>query len=377
MAMTICSNEHPYRVALFVPTMRGGGAERVMQNLAKGLVDRGVQTDLLLARATGIYLDKIPPGVRVVDFKVDHVSHALMGLVRYLKSTNPQVVLSAMGHTNLVALTARRISGVKAKVFVSVHNTYSKAVVPGASIRKRLIPSLEGKIYPWADGVVAVSAGVADDLAQTAKLPRASISVIYNPIVSEELFVQAKAPVDHPWFRPSQPPVVLSIGRLVPQKDYPTLIRAFALVLGELDARLVILGEGRDRDKLEEMIRGLGLSDRVALPGFVENPFACLARSAVFVLSSAWEGFGNVLVEALALGVPIVSTRCPSGPDEILEGGRLGDLVPVKDETIMARRIIERLKRPNNPEETRQRVERSDYFSVANVTSRYLELFNG
>jgi glycosyltransferase involved in cell wall biosynthesis len=193
--------------------------------------------------------------------------------------------------------------------------------------------------YPWADGIVAVSQGVADDLAQQIGIPRERIQVILNPIVTPELQRKAKAPLEHPWFSPGQPPVVLAVGRLHPQKDYPTLLEAFAQVRQARPARLLILGEGGERSRLEALIHQLGLEEDVSLPGFVENPFAYMSHASVFVLSSRWEGLPTVLIEALYCGAPLVATDCPSGPREILANGQYGRLVPVSDVRALAKAV--------------------------------------
>jgi len=205
------------------------------------------------------------------------------------------------------------------------------------------MPFLMRLFYPWADKVVAVSKGVADDLVRITRLPKDKIQVIYNPVVTSEFFIKAEEPLDHPWFKPGEPPVILGVGRLTEAKDFPTLIRAFTLVRKERPARLMILGEGEDRPKLDALVKELGLEKDVALPGFVENPYKYMKRAAVFVLSSKWEGLPTVLIEAMALGTPVVSTACPSGPSEILEGGKWGRLVPVGDVEALAKAIVEAL----------------------------------
>jgi glycosyltransferase involved in cell wall biosynthesis len=192
------------------------------------------------------------------------------------------------------------------------------------------------RTYPRIDHIVAVSAGVAEDTVRIARLPRERISVIRNPVITPDLERLAAEPCPHPWLAPGQPPVILGAGRLQRQKDFPTLIRAFARLQRGRDCRLAILGEGGSRPKLEALIGQLGLSDRVALLGFQDNPYPYLARARLFVLSSAWEGSPNVLTEAMALGTPVVSTDCPSGPFELLDGGRFGPLVPVGDVEALA-----------------------------------------
>jgi glycosyltransferase involved in cell wall biosynthesis len=178
------------------------------------------------------------------------------------------------------------------------------------------------------------------------RLPRERVEVVYNPVITPAMLAQARQQPDHPWFGAGQPPVILGVGRLTRQKDFPTLIRAFAEVRRRRPARLIILGEGEDRPELEALIGELGLADHVALPGFRDNAMAYLAGSALFVLSSAWEGLPTVLIEALAAGARVVSTDCPSGPREILQDGRLGVLVPVGDAPALARAMANALDGP-------------------------------
>lgn len=327
------------RVAIFMPSLHDGGAERTMLNLSQAVAARGYPVDLLLARAEGPHLKAIPDTVRLVDLKAARVLASLPALARYLRRERPAVMLSVMNHANIVALWARRLSAAPTRVVVSERNTLSVSARHAQSRRARLMPRLIRRFYPWADGVVTVSRGVADDLARVMDVPREQIRVIYNPVVTAELRGKAQAPLTHPWFAPGQPPVVLGVGRLQPQKDFPTLIEAFSQARGGRDARLLILGEGPERPALERLVAGLGLERAVSLPGFVENPYAYMSRAALFVLSSRWEGLPAVLIEALYCGVPVVATNCPSGPSEILSGGRYGRLVPVGSVPAMAEAI--------------------------------------
>ncbi len=358
------------KIALFLPSLRGGGAERVMVNLARGFFDQGIDVDLVLVKAEGPYLSEVPGGVRVVDLHSSRVLTSLPRLTHYLRRERPQSMLSAMDHANIVAIWARKLSGVPCRVVVSVHSTLSRALTNNPNLRGYLMPNLIRIFYPWADTVVAVSNGVAEDFANITRLPRESIKVIYNPIVIPELLEKAKEAVEHPWFSRGEPPVILSVGRLTKAKDYPTLIRAFALVRRKYPARLMILGEGEERAKLEALTQELGLQDDISLPGFVDNPYAYMARAAVFVLSSAWEGFGNVLVEAMAVGTPVISTDCPSGPAEILENGRWGKLVPVGDTNAMAQAILSTL----SGQEVKVGFQnRALKFTIERITKYYLE----
>ncbi len=362
------------RISLFVPSMRGGGAERSMLTLARGFAGRGHEVDLVLAQAEGPYLAEVPGSVRVVDLEAPRVLSSLPALVRYLRRERPKAVLSAMGRANVIALWARRLAAGDTRLVVSERNALSFATRNAPSWRQKLMPRLAHRFYPWADGVVAVSDGVADDLSLVARLPRESITTIYNPVVSPELLEKSEAPLDHPWFAPDQPPVVLGVGRMMVQKDFPTLIRAFARIRADRPARLLILGEGEERPRLEALTRELGVEAEVSMPGFVKNPLPYMRRSSIFVLSSAWEGFPNVLVEALACGCPAISTDCLGGSAEILENGRYGKLVPVGDDGALAEVILSTLDAPIDPEVLRTR---AGAFSRDDVLDRYLEILLG
>jgi glycosyltransferase involved in cell wall biosynthesis len=338
----------PAPIAFFLPSLRDGGAERVTVNLVEGILQRGLAVDVVLANATGPYLGLLAAEARVVNLKSSRVLRSLLPLVRYLRRERPRAVISSLHHANLVALWAARLAG-SVPVVAAVHSTISvSSRLPGKANRV-LFPFLIRTFYPWASGVVAVSRGTADDLARTAGVPRDRIEVIYNPVITPALLAQAQRPPNHPWYAPGQPPVILAVGRLTPTKDFPTLIRAFAEVRRQCPARLLILGEGEERDALTALAGALNVGEDVALPGFQEGVPGFMARARLFVLSSVGEALPTVLIEALAAGVPVVSTDCPSGPREILQGGRLGALVPVGDPPALARAILEGLQRPASP----------------------------
>lgn len=357
------------KIAIFLPSLRGGGAERVMLHLARGFVESGYDVDLVLAKCEGSYLSQLPKNVNVVDLKARRVLTSLPGLVRYLRQARPAALLSAMDHSNIIALWAKRLARVQMRVVVSVHVVFSIGVKNSYG-RGRLLPYIVRWCYGWADGVVAVSQGVADDLSNAIDLPCERICVIYNPVVVPELFELANESVSHPWCHVDDVPIVLSVGRLTTQKDYPTLLKAFSLAKRERIVRLIILGEGEGRAELEEMVRDLNLEDVVDMPGFVKNPYAYMSKATVFVLSSAWEGFGNVLVEAMAVGTPVVATDCPSGPAEILENGKWGRLVPVGDANALAAAVITTLSEFSRPDVAA----RALVFNVDQAVKEYLQL---
>ena len=334
-------------LAIFLPTLNGGGAERVMVTLANAFAARGFRVDLVLATATGPYLKDVAPAVRVVDLQAGRVIKALVPLARYLRCERPTAMLSAMGHANVVALLARKLARVPVRMVVS-----ERGLISGEhAIAKGAVPHLNYRLirllYPGADGICTVSQAASEDLAAFARLPLQRVQTIYNPFDLPHIAQLAAEPLVHPWFEPGQPPVVLAIGRMNEAKDFPILIRAFAQLRQHQAARLVILGEGELRPEIESLLLQLNLGvDAVQLPGFVPNPYAWLARCSLFVLSSRREGLPGALIEAMVCGAPVVSTNCLSGPDEILEGGRWGRLVPEGDVDALARAMAATLDMP-------------------------------
>jgi len=387
-------------LALFIRSLGsdGGGAERAWLYLAEAFARGGHRVDLVLGRRTGHFADAVPAGVRVVDLAVRSrlpllgavlrdprsarslapaltalpppwILAAVPALADYLTRERPRALLSALSYGNLTALWARHRARVPVRVAISEHNTLSVRAAHARARRWRVLPELEARWYPRADAILAVSEGVADDLARTARLPRERIAVTYNPVVGPELAAAAREPVEHAWLCPGAVPVVLGVGKLKPQKRFDVLLEAFARARAARPLRLVILGEGPLHRHLERRAAELGVADDVALPGFVANPFAWMARSAVFALSSAWEGLPTVLIEALACGCPVVSTDCPSGPAEILGRGGLGALVPVGDAGALAEAIDAAIDAPGDPAARRARA--AD-FAIDRAAPRYL-----
>jgi glycosyltransferase involved in cell wall biosynthesis len=347
----------PPRLAIFLPALYGGGAERAMLKLAHGILERGYLVDLVLVHKAGPYISEIPPAARAIILGSSRDIFSLLPLMRYLRNEQPDVLLSGL-YTNMIAIWAKKLAGVPTRVVVSERNTLSQNVrFYSADLRMRLMPFLVRSFYPQADGIVAVSKGVAADLVQLGKIPPEKIRVIYNPVVTDDLRQKANLSVDHPWFGPGKLPVVLAVGRLTAQKDFASLIKAFAIVRqNHYLARLLILGEGEQRPVLEELIQNLSLGSDVSMPGFVSNPYSFMTNAALFVLSSRWEGLPGVLIEAMACGTPLVSTDCPSGPHEILAEGKYGRLVPVGDVNALAQAIQDGLmgRVPRPPKESWQ-----------------------
>jgi len=362
------------RLSFFIPHLHGGGAERVTVSLIKGLVVRGFAVDLVLVnRGEGAYQKEIPQECRIVDLGARRALTSISPFIRYLKRERPEVLITALTHVNVAALVARALSRVQVPLIVTEHNTFS-ASHPYAERQStaRFLPPLMRWLYPKADFIVGVSQGVVEDLKKVLRFDSEKFRVIYNPIVDDGLLKKAEEPLDHPWFREGEPPLILAAGRLHISKDFPTLLRAFALVRKQIPARLVILGEGEERKELEDLARKLGIREDLDLPGFVENPYKYMKRATVFVLSSQWEGLPTVLVEAMACGCPVVATDCPSGPAEILENGKWGRLVPPGDPEALAKAILDTLERGVPQVEAATNVQKR--FSMIAIVEQYLKV---
>ncbi|MEM1252514.1 MAG: glycosyltransferase [Cyanobacteria bacterium P01_H01_bin.21] len=368
-------------ISLFIPNLDGGGAERVMLHLAEGFAERGFAVDLVVAKAEGAYLSKIPTNVRLVnlDAKSPVLLFKTLALKQYLKQEQPAFLISTLDIFSS-ATWAKRLAGVSTRVVMCVQTNLSQQFQDRhARVIQKLKWSVVQRFYPWADAIVTASEGVARDLEQHTKISMQQMTVIHNPVVTSDFTQKAQEVVAHPWFADGQPPVLLGVGRIVKQKSFATLIQAFALVRQQHPARLMILGDVDPREpevkpELESLIAKFGLQDDVLFLGFVENPYAYMARANVFVLSSIYEGFGNVVAEAIAAGTPVVSTDCESGPAEILNKGQYGELVPVGDHEAMAAAIVTTL---NQPVDIKVLKARSQAFTIDCIVRQYLDVLSG
>jgi glycosyltransferase involved in cell wall biosynthesis len=402
----------PLDVAVFLRNLAGGGIERMRLHLAEAFLARGLAVELVLGERTGALADEVPRGLPTVELgraglldarlaalraapgdlgllarpvlltrKPPPTLPFLPGLARYLRQRRPRALLAATPYENLEALRARRLARCsrRTRVVISEHNNIVRNMLDSKEWARRHLAALMRRAYPEADGIVAVSNGVADQIAATAGLARGRITTIHNPVVTPALLARAAQPTEEPWLAPDEPPLIMGAGRLVRQKDFPTLIRAFALARARRPPLRLLIAGGADSEphtrarqaELMALATSLGVADAVRLPGHLRNPVALMAHAALFVLSSRWEGFGNVLVEALACGTPVVSTDCPSGPAEILDGGRYGRLVPVGDAEALAEAILATLDQPPDPVALRAR---AGAFTVERATDAYLGL---
>lgn len=403
-----------HRLAIYSRSVASGrGAEGVVVNLVRGLRARGLTVDLLLEDTAGAILDPLRAsgdGGRIIALaaSADHrltrgvralhvltrlvagtllagrpldrralrdIAHALfnnrppLGALRhYVKSERPHAVLAFQNEANEVLLLTALLCGRATRFWVSVRNHISQAAAGKDSRRAKAVPRRMRALFWRADGIIAPSQGVADDVRAITGLPADRLHVILNPVWRPELVERMAAPCPHPWLAEGQPPVILGAGKLKPQKDFATLLTAFAAVRRTRPARLIIIGSGAGDQALRALAESLGIACDLDLPGHVANPFAYYRRCAVFVLSSRWEGLPNVLIEALACGCPLVSTDCPSGPAEILEGDRHGALVPVGDSAAMADAIVHALDAPGD---AAARIERAKAFALEPIVAAY------
>jgi glycosyltransferase involved in cell wall biosynthesis len=356
------------KISLFLPSLEGGGAERAFVQLANEFAASGFSVDFALASARGPYLQALSTSVRVIDFHAAGVLRSLPKLVGYLKRERPDVLMSGLDHTNVVAILAQFLSGSGTRCVVSARSVPTGMYRDDRTLAGWATLRLMKAVYRFADGVIANSNAVASDIA--GFVPKSKLKTIYNPVDLAGVERRGNVSVDHPWCAAGAPPIVLSVGSLIPVKDFATLVRAFAIVKSKRDCRLVILGEGPERKQLESLVGVLDLRRDVLLPGFADNPYAWMRHARVFVSSSLTEGCPNALMEALACGTPVVSTDCIGGSAEVLEGGKWGRLVPVGKPDAMAAAILATLESVAHPDVRR----RAGDFGLARIARDYIRV---
>jgi glycosyltransferase involved in cell wall biosynthesis len=358
-------------ISFFLPSLEGGGAEKATVYLIKGFVEKGFQVDLLLSKAAGPYIKMVPEKCKIMDFNSKRVIFSLGKLIDYLKVNKPFALISVLSHANVISLFAKMFYNTETKIVLTERINLTSSKVNLMSFRSKLLPFFMFLTYWKANKIVAVSKGVAEDLEKRIGYLKNKVEFIYNPVIVPEILKLSKESIDHPWFNNKEIPVILSVGRLTPQKDYPVLLKAFSIVRKEIECHLVILGEGEERNNLNDLAKDLEIYEDVWMPGFVDNPYKYMTKANLFVSSSKSEGFPNALIEAMACGTAVVATDCPSGPVEILDNGKYGKLVPVGDFMGMANAIIETLKYPLSKEVL---ISRANQFNLDKAVSRYLEV---
>jgi glycosyltransferase involved in cell wall biosynthesis len=349
--------------------MRGGGAERVALTLIRDFVGRGHAVDVLLMQAEGELMGLLPAEVRVVDLHARRIRDVFLPLLSYFRKEQPAGIQISMWPLTVVGILAHRASGSRSRLVVSDHITLSKQYGYYGRARHRLLKASLRVTYPWADARIIVSKQAADDLSRLSGLDRKTIEVIYNPIEAPPRNHKTTPEIEVLWG--SSSPRIITVGSFKEQKNHALLIRSFARLLRQRPAKLMLLGEGSLRPRLTQLAAAEGVADHVLMPGFFRNPWPFYDSADLFVLSSDYEGFGNVLVEAMRAGLDVVSTDCESGPREILDNGRYGELVPCNDADALSRAMGYALDRPTNPDILRARAEE---IAGQSRSDRYLEL---
>jgi glycosyltransferase involved in cell wall biosynthesis len=361
----------PRRVATILPSLYPTyGLERLVISQAEEYLELGLQTDVVCLNEPHDVSALLPPGCRVFNLGVPQIRDALGPLRRYLKAERPDAVHAAMWPVTCLTAVAHRMARLPGRLVLSDHNPLSLQYAARGGAHRLLQRVSVALTYPLASARIGVSGGVADDLARLSGLPRRCFSVVHNPVAIGRPDPAAQQSAQAAWGG-WQGKRILTVGRLKAQKNHALLLRAFKQVLAHVDARLMILGEGDLGVKIAELARAEGLQDKVLLPGHVDDPISYYLSADLFALSSDYEGFGNVIVEALACGVPVVSTDCPGGPAEILDGGRFGRLVPVGDASGLASAMVATLQ---EEPDRRLLMSRAADFAPRVVIRKYLDL---
>lgn len=356
------------RIALLLPNLGAGGAERVVLTLAEGLLARGDAVDLVLGQARGELMPQVPAGARVIDLKAgSRLRGIVRPLVRYLRQERPAALHASMWPVTCWAVLARTLARSDARLVLTDHTNLSAMHATLGRTHQAALRASMRIAYPTADAVTAVSQGAAADVARLAGLPPERVHAIPNPIPPPTSCREVAR-----W--PADGPRLLTVGTLKAVKNHALLLRAFAAVAAQRPVQLAIVGEGALRGELEKLARELKIADRVAFPGFTANPACWYASADLFALSSDYEGFANVLVEAMAHGLPVVSTDCPNGPAEVLAGGRFGRLVPPGDAGALAEALVAGLATPGDHAAQKRRARD---FAPAPIIDRYRALLVG
>ena len=336
-------------LAILLPNLRGGGAERISVNLANSFVGQGYAVDMVLLLATGEFLEDLRPEINIVDLQVKRMRGTLPPLIRYLRQTKPDAMLTCMWPLTFLSVIARKLASASTRLVVAEHITWSFSQVEYPPLQRFFIKKTMHFFFPNTDAIVAVSNGAADDLAHFAGLPRNSIITVYNPVIDTTIRSANEPSVSELVKWTLAPHRILSVGTLKKQKNHKLLIHAFSILLTNINAHLLILGEGVLRKELELLIDELDIKSNISMPGFVKNTQPYYQHADLFALSSDWEGLPTVLIEAIATGTPVVSTDCPSGAREILNDGQFGHLVPVGDAIALAAAMKESLTTSHDP----------------------------
>ena len=365
------------KIAFFLPKLTYGGAERVVIDIANSLANRGYLIDIVLAKGGNTYKDEISPSINIINLNCKSTILSFFPLSRYIKKSSPDGIISALSHANCVVLLAKKITNNNTKIVVSERNISYRHTKNKIGLKRIVLDWLIKSLYPEAKCIVTVSEGVRKSIIRTYKFREDQVKCILNPIDFKKINkLKSKSILNSEIindFQSENKKIILSVGSLTIQKNLSLLINAFKIVSRQINCKLIILGEGPERSKLEKLCRNLEIDKKlICMPGFIANPFPYMKACDLFVLSSAWEGFPNVLIQALACNCKIVSTDCDAGPREILEEGKWGKLTKVNDINELANTMLEEL-REKDQKYSNLNIGRLNRFNIDKVTDQYLE----
>jgi glycosyltransferase involved in cell wall biosynthesis len=357
-------------VAILLPDLGGGGAERVSINLSNFFILNGFSVHFVLMQKNGEFNNAISENIQIFCINRIRFRNSIFPLASYFKKNKPHFILVNMWPLTSIAALAWLLSGRKGKLFLVEHSNLSNAIINSKFVKEFYLKFFIKVTYPLADKVIGVSKGVIEDVILLGQLNRDKTMFIYNPITDKNA-VRSNNKIPSFWedskFR------ILSVGRFVPEKNHKLLIKSFEILCKSVsDVKLIILGNGPLFNETKEFVLKLGLEKSIHMPGFILDTKTYFHHADLFVLSSKFEGFGNVIVEALSYGIPVISTNCPDGPSEILEGGKYGTLVSIEDEEGLAEAMKINLFEEVNKEFLKNR---SLDFSIDKMAQKYLELF--
>ncbi|MBI1866412.1 MAG: glycosyltransferase [Candidatus Staskawiczbacteria bacterium] len=367
-------------IAFFLPSLESGGTERNVVNLVNKIDREKYAVSLVLGMAEGDFVKDINNDIPIISLHTRRSIATFFKLIAYFKKNQPDIFISAFPRVNVICIVAKIFSRSKTKIIITEHSVFSLLPIIAKTFWRGMfarffMPSICNYVYQKADAIICVSKGIADDILKTVNRSL-KIEIIYNPVVTDNIYQLAKEPISHPWFSDLKIPIIIAVGRLVKCKNYPHLFEAFNLVLKSHPAHLVILGAGPKMKKLVDIAQKMDLSKNIAFLGFQKNPYKFMKRASVFVLSSLQEGFGNVIVEAMACGAPVVSTNCPTGPGEIIENGKNGILVSVDDPQKLADAILKILNDQNLAKKfSMEGQKRAEFFSIKRSVNEYEKTF--
>ncbi|CAH0529056.1 glycosyltransferase [Vibrio hippocampi] len=363
----------PIKLAIVLHDLRGGGAEKMMVRLANELAEGGDHIDLVLLTERGVTEKHVSSKVNIIDLNAPRTMTSVPRLVKYLKQSRPDRVLSALTHVNVIATIACLLTGMLKQLHTSERNAFSRDKLVNSDLSVKLAYFLAPYFYRWQPNpVIAVSQGVADELVRDTVVRESDTVTAPNPVLDNNFVDKQYSDSQHPWLANRHKPIIVAVGRLAEQKGFDVLIDAMAMVRKQMDCCLIIFGEGEDRAKLEDQVKQLQLGNNVDLPGYSSDVLTEMANADLFVLSSRFEGSPNVLVEAMSTGVAVIATDCPYGPDEILDGGQIGPLTKMENAENLAGAIVEQLSQ----EDTKRslRLARAQTYTSQNASVRYRHL---